>query len=97
LETAAVPERELALLWLHPIFAPLPPPVLERLAGRLTRVGFGAGGVVIREGDPGDGFYLVDEGEVEVSVSGRPELVRLGPGDGFGESRSLGTCPGLRP
>ncbi|HLB62695.1 MAG TPA: MFS transporter [Actinomycetota bacterium] len=91
--SAEVPERELALLAFHPIFAPLPAPVLERLAGRTTRLLVPAGTIVIREGDAGDRFYLVDDGEVEVSVVGRAERVRLGPGEGFGEIALLRDVP----
>jgi hypothetical protein len=40
--------------------------------------------VIIREGDRGDSFYVLVEGEVEVTRAGR-ELNRLVPGDCFGE------------
>jgi CRP-like cAMP-binding protein len=34
----------------------------------MTRLAFAPGEVVIRKGEPGDRFYPVDDGEVEVSV-----------------------------
>ena len=39
---------------------------------------------MIREGEAGDRFYLIEQGTVEVSIDG--ERVRTeGPGEGFGE------------
>jgi putative ABC transport system ATP-binding protein len=41
-------------------------------------------GVVIRQGDPGDKFYLIRRGEVRVIKDGRPVLL-LGQGEFFGD------------
>ena len=43
-----------------------------------------AGDVVVAEGDPGDLFYVIADGEVEVSRGGRRQGT-LGPGEQFGE------------
>ncbi|MEO5941158.1 MAG: MFS transporter [Candidatus Limnocylindrales bacterium] len=75
---------ELRLLRGVPMLAPLSGPVLERLAVAITRSRFEPGAIVINEGDRGDQFYVVESGELVVSVDGR-EVRRLGPGDGFGE------------
>jgi hypothetical protein len=75
---------ELRLLRSVPMLAPLSGPVLERLAAGIDRVGFAPGETVIREGDPGDRFYVVETGHLLVTLEGR-EVRRLGPGDGFGE------------
>ncbi|HEX2754812.1 MAG TPA: cyclic nucleotide-binding domain-containing protein, partial [Candidatus Limnocylindrales bacterium] len=75
---------ELRLLRGVPMLAPLSGPVLERLAGGIVRSHHSRGTTVIREGDPGDRFYVVETGALGVSVMGR-EARRLGPGDGFGE------------
>ena len=40
--------------------------------------------MIVREGDAGDRFYIVAEGEVEVSQDGAV-LAELGPGGYFGE------------
>jgi putative ABC transport system ATP-binding protein len=40
--------------------------------------------VIIRQGDPGDKFYVIRRGEVRVIVNGRPRL-RLGKADFFGD------------
>ncbi len=75
---------ELRLLRGVPMLTPLSGPVLERLAGGTARTRHAAGTVVVREGDAGDGFYVVESGALVVNVAGR-EVRRLGPGDGFGE------------
>jgi hypothetical protein len=75
---------KLMLLRDHGLFAALPGPVLEGLAGELEPVRVATRTVIIREGDVGDRFYLIESGEVEVSVAGDP-IRRLGPGAGFGE------------
>jgi hypothetical protein len=54
------------------------------LARELEPVRIPGGRRVIREGDAGDHFFLVAQGELEVSTAG--EMIRtLGPGTGFGE------------
>jgi predicted MFS family arabinose efflux permease len=83
-ETARPPGRELELLQSVPMFAPLPPATLEHLAASLVPVDVPAGSPVFRAGDRGDRFYLVADGEVEISLDGRPSEP-LGPGGWFGE------------
>jgi CRP-like cAMP-binding protein len=87
-----VPLRELELLRGLPLFAPLPAAALEHLAGRLVHVPVAAGAEITRQGDVGDRFYIVDEGEVDVAIDGRP-AARLGPGDCFGEIALLRDVP----
>ncbi len=89
---AAVPARALELLLGSPIFAPLPPPALEALAVRLEPRRLSAGETVFAQGDPGDDYYLIDEGEVRVEVDGEP-VAELGPGEGFGEIALLRPVP----
>ena len=89
---AVVPAAELALLRGNPIFALLPQPMLELLAGRLTAVQAAAGDVVFRQGDRGDRYYLVSEGQVDVAVDGQHTRT-LGPGEGFGEIALLRDVP----
>jgi MFS family permease len=84
LDEVPVPVSELALLRSIEIFAPLPPPTLESLARALIPVRVEAGREVVRQGEPGDRFYIVATGELEILVDGR--VVRVtGPGSYFGE------------
>jgi MFS family permease len=90
--TARIPVERLRLLEANPIFAPLPGPTLERLAEALQEVHFPAGEEVIRQGEPGDRFYLVKDGTLDVYVNGR-QVQTLGPGDSFGEIALLRNVP----
>jgi MFS family permease len=94
IDAAAVAPRaeELRILASVPIFAPLPGGSLEHLAGRLTPLRLDPGTVIVREGDAGDRFYIVAEGEVEVSQDGKP-VSELGPGGYFGEISLLRDIP----
>ena len=89
---APVPESELALLRVIPIFGPLPPMTLEQLASRLSHISVPAGQVVFHRGEPGDLFYVIGEGEVAVALDGRPQ-VTLGRGAYFGEIALLRDVP----
>ena len=89
---APVPVVEIALLRSLPLFAPLGAPALEGLAHGLEETSVPAGTSVVREGEPGDRFYVVAEGELEVDSGGR-ELRQLQRGDGFGEIALLRDVP----
>jgi predicted MFS family arabinose efflux permease len=88
----APPERELDLLRGVSFFTRLPEPTLEQLASRLERIRLPAGRDVFRQGDSGDRFYVVAEGEVEVLIDGR-STGTLGPGEYFGEIALLRDIP----
>jgi predicted MFS family arabinose efflux permease len=74
------------------IFAPLPPPVLERLAASAAPVTVPAGGTVFTQGEPGDRFYVVETGRAEIAVDGEP-VRTVGRGDFFGEIALLRDVP----
>jgi predicted MFS family arabinose efflux permease len=86
------PAAILELLRSDSIFASLPEPALEYLAGKVTPVKRQAGEVVFQQGEHGDRYYLVGDGEVEVTVDGRA-VGTLGPGKGFGEIALLRDVP----
>ena len=81
---ATVPIVEIALLRSTPFFALLPPPTLESLARALVPVTLAAGVDVIRQGNEGDRFYVIADGEVDVTADGTV-VTTLSRGDYFGE------------
>ncbi len=82
----------LELLRRTPIFAPLPGSSLEGLAARLIPLEVERGGEIIREGDHGDRFYLIADGQVDVTSKGA-YVNTLGPGDHVGEIALLHDVP----
>jgi MFS family permease len=91
---AAAPRaaEELALLRGVPLFAPLGAFELERLAQALEPVTAAAGEDVMRQGEAGDRFYVIESGRVEVLVDGRP-VREQGAGEAFGEIALLRDVP----
>jgi MFS family permease len=87
-----VPVVEIALLRSLPLFAELPTPALEGLAGALAPVTVPAGTVLIRQGDPGDAYYAIAAGELDASRDGH-FLRRCGRGEGVGEIALLRAIP----
>jgi CRP-like cAMP-binding protein len=94
IDAHAVPPSadELRILGSIPIFAPLPGISLEHLAGRLVPLRLEPGTEIVREGDPGDRFYIVAEGTVEVSEYGR-SISEIGAGGYFGEIALIRDIP----
>ena len=89
---APVPVVEIALLRSLPLFAELPGPAIEALAASLTPAELPAGTVLIRQGDPGDAYYAIAAGELDVQQDGR-FLRRCGRGEGIGEIALLHSIP----
>ena len=85
-------EKHIALLRRNQLFAPLPLTALDRLAEQFVPQSFEPGAVVMRKGDPGDHYLLVEEGELEVSDGGTV-LQTCGAGDGVGEIALLERVP----
>ena len=92
LDLVAPPAEVLELLRRVPLFAPLAAPVLERLALEAHEVRVPAGQVVIEQGAQGDRFYVIADGEVDVSIDGR-HVRRESLGEGFGEIALLRETP----
>jgi rhodanese-related sulfurtransferase len=72
----------------HGVFAPLPPARIAELLARFERIEAKRGDIVIREGEEGDFYYVIESGRcrVERVVGGvRMALAELKSGDAFGE------------
>lgn len=67
-----------------PLFASLSKQELRLLLRQADHVRYPSRYRVVREGDVGEEFWMVVEGELAV-VRGGDEVARLGPGDYFGE------------
>jgi MFS family permease len=91
-DDSTVHEDELRLLRASPVFAPVLPVALERLAARLEPMTVPAGTIVLHEGDVGDNVYLVADGRLEVVWNDRTVNV-IEPGDIFGEMALLRDQP----
>jgi CRP-like cAMP-binding protein len=75
-----------------PLFKPLPATTIDELALKLVRVEAAAGSEIVREGDHGDRFYVIESGEVEVTANGE-DLGTMSAGDHFGEIALLRDVP----
>src|SRR5688572_12886015 len=79
------------------LFNGLPTAVLERLRAAAREQQFTDGEIIFREGDPGDGMYLVQRGTVQISAlvgsDQRQVLTKLPAGEVFGEMAVLDDQP----
>ena len=79
---ASATQHELARIEL---LAGLPGEVMMKLARRMERLEVAPGTTVIREGEPGERFYVVFAGMLSVTNSAMGPRDILRPGDYFGE------------
>ena len=66
------------------LFQALTPTQLTAVAEKIRKRHFAPGDTIIREGEPGEEFFLISDGEVDV-VRADHEVARLGRGEFFGE------------
>jgi len=72
---------------------------LARTAKAAVEKIFPAGACIVEEGEPGQGLFLVESGEVEICKDagdpggGREFIAKIGPGDHFGEMSLLDGQP----
>jgi hypothetical protein len=81
---ASIPVVEMGVLRNLPIFTSLPPAPLETLAREASYLTVNTGATIVREGEEGETYYVVTDGEVTVTQGGS-EIRRLQRGEGFGE------------
>jgi CRP-like cAMP-binding protein len=75
-----------------PLFASLDDKQIDRIASSMRERRYGAGDTVTEQGAGGVGFFVVEEGEADVTVDGEPKGT-VGPGDYFGEIALLSDSP----
>jgi rhodanese-related sulfurtransferase len=81
-----------------PTFRKLPPANVEQLLHRLEPILVNAGNVIIRQGDAGDYFYMIDQGIALVmrnpdNDEDSIEMAELNPGASFGEAALISDNP----
>jgi CRP/FNR family transcriptional regulator, cyclic AMP receptor protein len=79
-----------------PVFASLDPTSLKLLAFSSSYLTFNDGEALCHQGEPGDSVFVIDDGEVEVTirVDGAPiHLATLGKHDLFGEMAVICNLP----
>jgi len=82
-----------------PLFASLPRDEVERLAASLRRLDLAAGDVLLREGEPGNHFYLIISGELEIiktTATSEEHLIGVGRAGEFIGEMCLLNPDGLR-
>jgi CRP-like cAMP-binding protein len=75
------------------LLAGLPGETLAALGKRMERVELPPGTTVVREGEPGDRFYVVFSGMLSVTAGALGHREVLRPGDYFGEVALAMTIP----
>ncbi len=82
-------ETSLGILSRIPLFDGLPHQQLAQIAGISVEKQYTKGQTIFSEGDPGDGFYVVADGQVKIyklSADGKEQILHIfGPGQPFGE------------
>jgi len=75
-----------------PLFASLDNKELSQIASSMRERRFKAGDTMTQEGSGGAAFFVVEEGEADVSVGGETKG-SIGPGDYFGEIALINDSP----
>jgi len=91
LDSVAAPSRQQLLVDDVPMFLPLSLAAKERLAAKLLPLDVAASATIIRAGDIGDRFYIVDSGTVLIGLGNGEK--QSGAGAYFGEIALLRDVP----
>lgn len=89
-------ENMITFLLTAPMFEDLDPKEIKGIIHIVEAVKYGVGEIIFREGAPGDAWYALYSGEVEVlkhSDSGEKTIKTLDPGSCFGEIAVLDGLP----
>lgn len=76
------------------VFSKVPPSNIQRLFVTFKKDEREKGDVIVAEGDQGDRFYVIEKGQALVSkrtTQGIENIVKLGPGNFFGEEALIGS------
>jgi CRP-like cAMP-binding protein len=88
------------------VFSAVPPELLDEVAAEFRYADAAAGEAIVKQDDPGDQLFVVEEGELEATAVIGPRTVKLGKivrGDFFGEfavlknSKRTATVTALTP
>lgn len=89
--------RNMQILQSIPFFAEIPVEQIKQISSCLKTETFPAQQDIMRQGDPGDKFYVIAEGQIEVYVTRADQQVetiaRRGPGEYVGEVALLMDIP----
>ena len=85
-------DEKIEMLGSMPLFQGLDADDIEGIADRTIEVDYAAGGVIVREGEIGTGFFVVVSGAVHVVRDGET-VSTLGRGEFFGELSVLDQRP----
>jgi MFS family permease len=91
-DSADIPVVAMSMLRRLPVFAPLPPLELEAVARSAEEITTTPAERVVTQGEPGDVYYAVADGQYDVTIDGR--YIRTIPrGGSFGEIALLADVP----
>lgn len=80
----------------HPLFSALSREDIAKVLGKMEERYYASGATIFSQGDPGDSFYIIQTGAVQVVLEnrGRAEIIRVqGPQEWFGEMALLSGEP----
>ena len=75
-----------------PLFADCSTQEVDAIVEAMQEQAFDGGQIIVNQGTPGQAFYLILSGRVEIVRDGR-SLGAFGPGDFFGEMSLLDSAP----
>jgi len=78
------------------VFLRVPPGNIAQIFGSLEAVSFSPGQDIIQQGSPGDYYYIITDGRVQIlleDANSEEELAQLGPGKAFGEEALVSGAP----